>query len=287
MPNPEFIFDKESMERASSLTAELQEIHFKEVEASPERILSLEGDFNVIQNSRARLTSPLQEISREIPMIDILEDLQDFGLLAAVSKMTDQEMAVINTRDNKEIVPVLPERGLLEEWQRANWPHMPYFIQDGRYGRFLRGFAEDSLKIVSLKEAQQGFFTGLRSFLTARIGGVKWLGSRRFKSRGTGGGRGSGVGTGSSGASSTQLWEVRTPSRSGFSIAYHGTHAARTPIALPGGFTTPVNVYLPVGTLYLGADVGVGGTFIFDYAKMLSVPYPCSHPVHTISSPPI
>jgi hypothetical protein len=286
MPNPEFIFDKESMERAANLVAALQEIHSKEVEGSPERILSLDGNFKVIQDSRARLTSPLQEISRIIPMADVLEDLQDFGLLAAISQMTDKAMTVLNIRDGEETVPVLPERGLLEDWQRADWPFMPYYIRHRRDGHFLRGFAENALKIVSLKEAQQGFFTGLRTFLTARIGGVKWLGSKRFNSGGSGGGGGGG-GTGSSGASSAQLWEVHTPSRSGLSVAYHGTHAARTPIALPGGFTTPVNVYLPVGTLYLGADVGVGGTFIFDYAKMLTVPYPGPHPVHTISSPPI
>lgn len=283
MPNPEFPFDEESAAEASSIVAALRESHFKEIEERPQTILSPGGDLKLVQESRGRLTKPLREISREIPMKDVLDDLQDFGVLAAYGRMTDGVMTALRIRGGEAIVPLLPQHGLLEQYQRMGWPFMPPDFGWFREKFFHSGFDGNALQDVPLQKAQESFFSGLRSFLTARIGGVRWLRSNRFNSGGTGGGGGRKGGGG--GVSSAQMWEVRTTA-SGLSLAYHGTHAARVPMALPGGVTTPVNVYLPVGTLWLGADVGVAGTFIFDYAKMLTVPDVSSHPVHKMSSPP-
>jgi len=96
-----------------------------------------------------------------------------------------------------------------------------------------------------------------------------------------GGGRSGGGGStiSAGGSSSAQMWEVHTAG-SGLALAYHGTHAARIPVALPGGFTTPLDVYLPMGTLYLGANAGLGGAFMFDYGVILNVPSTHASPVH-------
>jgi hypothetical protein len=157
------------------------------------------------------------------------------------------------------------------------WPFMPPDFGWFREKFFQSLFDQKVIEQVSIKTAQDGFFSGLKSFLTARIGGVRWWRSRQSGGGGRSGGGGTSGGTGRGG--SAQIWEIHT-NASGLSLAYHGTHAARVPTALPGGVTTPVNVYLPMGTLYLGANAGARGTFIFDYGVVLEVPSTDAHPIH-------
>jgi hypothetical protein len=69
------------------------------------------------------------------------------------------------------------------------------------------------------------------------------------------------------------MWTIHT-SAGGLSLSYHGSHAVRLPIALPGGVTTPVTVFLPMGTLYIGANAGTAGSVLWDHTTMLTVPSP-------------
>jgi hypothetical protein len=289
MPSPsESPFDQKSTHEATELMNELRENHFKEVEARPAEMLSPGPNFESVQRIRNRLIRPLMKISREIPVEDICDDLEDFGVLAAYGQATDGVMTVLRIEENKTVVPVLPQVGLLEQYQMVGWPSFPPDFGWFRRKFFQVSFDESRLGQVPIKKAQDGFFAGLKSFLAARIGGVRWWRSRQSDGGGgtTGGGGGRGYGGsgggsgGAGGGRSAQMWEINTDGH-GLSLAYHGTHAARVANALPGGVTSPVDVYLPMGTLYLGANAGPSGTFIFDYGVVLNVPSTHARPVHT------
>ena len=289
--SPEFPFDETSTRQASELTNALRERHSKEVAERPAQLLEVGPQLEAVRKTRGRLTEPLDKISGDVPMEDILADVQDFGVLAAYSRMTDGLLSALRTGKDQSIIPLLPQVGLLEQYQRVGWPFVPPTF-DWFRSKFFGSFGESAIIEVPWQKAQESFFTGLKSFLAARIGGFRWSRTTRSNQQrrlggiggtifGGGGTSGGGGGTGSShGTSSAQMWEVHTAG-SGLSLAYHGTHAARIPVALPGGFTTPVNVYLPMGTLYLGANAGSGGTFRFDYTVQLTVPSTHPHPVHT------
>jgi hypothetical protein len=288
---PEFPFDDKSAHEAADLTNALRERHFKEIQARPSDILSPRPDFESVEHARGQLTGPLREISSDIPMVDVLADVQDFGVLVAYGRMTDGVMTVLRIGKDRTVVPLLPQHGLLEQYQGIGWPFIPPEFNWFRRKFFQSSFDEKALDEVPLQTAQESFFSGLKSFLAARISGVRWWRSRGAGSGSSGGGAGagggggrrgggSGGGAGSRGTSSAQIWEVHTLA-SGLTLAYHGTHAARLPVTLPGGFTTPVNVYLPMGTLYLGANAGAGGRTIFDYGVVLNVPSTHPHPVHS------
>jgi hypothetical protein len=276
MPNvpPEFPSDVQSAREAAVLTNALREQQLKELDAQPAEMFFAGLDFESVRRVRSRLTGPLEEVSQEIPMVDIRSDVQDFGVLVAYSQATGGNMLVLHIGE-KTTVPVLPQVGLLEQYQILGSPFTPPYFDWFRQESFKSSFDGKALSQVSLHTAQEGFFLGLKSFLAARIGGVRWW--RSQKSGGGGGGTSGGVG----GGGSAQLWEVHTDG-SGLSLAYHGTHAARVPpTALPGGVTTPVDVYLPMGTLYIGANAGPHGAFIFDDQVVLKVPSQHPHPIHT------
>jgi len=284
--SPELPIDEATEHEAAKLSAALLECHTAEVEDRPNEILEAGGGRRSVEDRRARLTRPLDEISREVPMPDVLADVQDFGVLAALARSESApSFTVLRIGKDRGVVPVLPPLGLIEQSQWIGWPfplrESFWFIQDA----FSFPFDKRTIERVPWNTAREGFFAGLRPFLAARIGGERWWRSQGPQSQQSGGEGGSG--TSGSGRARTQLWTVETK-RSGLSLSYHGTHAARLPMALPvgsdtPGFTTPVVVHLPIGTLYLGADAGDAGEIIFDYSKVVVVPSPCSRPLHNIS----
>jgi hypothetical protein len=285
--SPELQIDEATEHEAAKLSAALLERHTAEVEDRPNEILEAGGGRRSVEDRRARLTRPLDEISREVPMPDVLADVQDFGVLAALARSESAPLfTVLRIGEDRGVVPVLPPLGLIEQSQRIGWPFPLrgsfWFIQDS----FSFPFDKRTIERVPWNTAREGFFAGLRTFLTARIGGERWWRSQGPQSQQSGGG--GGTGTSGSGRAGTQLWTVETDSL-GLALSYHGTHAARwPPMALPvesntPRFTTPVVVHLPIGTLYLGADAGDGGKIIFDYRQVVVVPSPCSRPLHRIS----
>jgi hypothetical protein len=278
----EFPFSEGTVKEAESLTHALRECHLKGL-TEPKNVVAPGYDFAQTKRARSQFTGPLSAISREVPMADIEADVQDFGVLVAYARMTDGLLTVLD-RGKGLVLPVLPHSGLLENYQRVGWP----FVDPGS-GWFRRKFFQAYFDISILGDAkvevvQDGFFGGLQSFLTARIGGFR---SRRSGGGGGGGGRGTGGGgTGggsggrTGGTATAQLWEINT-SASGLQLGFVGTHSARPPTGLAGGVTTPVDVYLPFGTLYLAANASAGGSYVVDYGVQLNVPDPHPSPVHT------
>ena len=122
---------------------------------------------------------------------------------------------------------------------------------------------------IPIQKAQEIFFNGLSTFLPARIAGVRWGKSLKNQSPPGGGIGEPPVGPGG-GGSMGQWWTANTRS-SGLSMFYAGTHAVRYPPNYLSGLTTPLPIYLPMGTLYLGADAGPGGRVIWD-TNMVTVP---------------
>ncbi len=79
-----------------------------------------------------------------------------------------------------------------------------------------------------------------------------------------------------SGYRSLQEWTIHTL-ESGNSIYYGGTHAIRTQPIYLNAPTTPVDVILPMGTLFLAADAGPHGAYVWDSA-VITVPSPSPNP---------
>jgi hypothetical protein len=261
--------DEEVQTQAAALAESLQTTHVALLDSWT---LASELKYGLLpdqmQDIRAHITRALDDVARDIPMEDILGDVQDFAILSALNQnKQNDKMRGMRIGESGRVVPLLPPVGTME----GSPSFLAYFLENN-------GLLESSIAFVPLELLREGFFSGIVSFLAARISGVrKW----RAGHLSTGAG-GSGLGISGAGiGSSAQLWEINTIG-SGLSLAYHGTHVVRaSPIALPGGVTTPVDVYLPMGTLYLGANAGPGGAFVFDHGVVLSVPDLSSKPKHS------
>jgi hypothetical protein len=114
---------------------------------------------------------------------------------------------------------------------------------------------------VPVEVAQTTFFTELSSYLAARIAGVRWFRSRGLEQLSGGGA------SGPSDSAPVQKWKAQTQNP-GLSFYYTGTHAVR---GKKGNYLTglttrsaPLDVFLPMGTLLLGADCLPGGEVDFD-----------------------
>lgn len=229
-----FSIDAQSLAQAERLASELQDTQLSILEQESteglfDRVLSGPSTRDPINN----FTSPLTELASEIPILDISTDVQDFGLLAALSTYTNNYVLALPISEEKRL-PILPS---LEQFRSA------------------LAFAPIGAIHIPIKEARETFFQGLSSYLAARIAGVR-------------------AGLGSKGPDSAGQWWTATTKTPGLSIYYAGTHAVREPPIYVNGLTTttaPLSIFLPMGTLYLGADAGPNGDVIW-HSSIIYVP---------------
>lgn len=194
----------------------------------------------------------------EIALDDVAADVDAFSALSQVALRRDGFLPCL--RLSRSIaVPFLPVPA-----QESGFDSGYQFLE------FLSSRAE----MMPVGVASESFFKGLQSYLAFRIGGTRWSrqsahpAAKETLSLGSGP-PGNGQASGSGG--NFQKWSVRCVG-AGHSIYSVGTHAARYPANYLGAPTTPVDIYLPMGTHFLGADAGPGGRIVWDDKAMVSVP---------------
>jgi len=271
MPPSDFHIDAQSILQAEKLTADLQKSHISTVEKDSREIIDSFRSEPKPGTAITQLSKPLDAIASEIPLRDIGIDVREFGVVAALAHTYDRPIfALPMGPENAAVpVPVLLARRLLRALLRFGDLNLSldmaqaYFQDNEVTARFVR---------IPLKIAQEVFFHGLSTYLPARIAGVRWSRSQKNESPpGGGGGGGGGTSGGSGGGGSMGQWWTARTRRSGLSMYYAGTHAVREPPNYLSGLTTPLPIYLPMGTLYLGADAGLGGDIIWD-ESVVTVP---------------
>jgi hypothetical protein len=234
-----------------------------------------------LELSEENFTQPLNEMAQEIPLKDVQIDVHEFGLLALLFRSRGLDFPVRLMGEGAVLVPILPPIGLLQlVFGRSPFPNPLINFYDFYLGDvvsfiygLLRSAAGDNERSTTrpLEIAQQAFFKGLEPFLTARIAGVRWARKQDEGPPPGGGGRVPPLASGGpppagKASGSAQLWKVHTVG-SGLSLYYGGTHATRTTGIYLNGTTTPLQVFLPMGTLYLAADAGPGGALVWDDKK--------------------
>jgi len=274
-----FHIDANSFKDARRLCAELQSAH--------RRVLA---DRKTIKNSYLsswedegaddRFTQPLSEIRVDIPLDDVAADVRDFGNLSSLAEEFRLKLPVAVIDPKLPPLPLLPRRG----WRQVS------AIDPSLSQEIVEAMFEEILEISSMgldrsmlprKVVQDTFFSGLNTFLEARIAGVRWvkhageeIPGTRLLSAAVGGGGDTGGGGGR--VSGFQKWTVHSIG-SGFSLYYSGTHACRNGAIYLNAPTTPVDVYLPMGTLYLAANAGFSGGYVWD-KSVITVPSPTPAP---------
>lgn len=270
-------FDLVSAWNARRLTHALWRRHFAVIRNTPR---PLSGDLTTLPEIIQSYTRPLEKLAESLPLGDVRADIQEFGLLAMLAQDTGAELPVLSMNAGASAVPLLPPQGFWDSTLEGE-----YFSADQLTSNFQEFIHEASeLKghhLRSLNYVQKTFFRGLQRFLAARIAGVRWarkLPSQRYEEYRLaevgvaelafagegGGGAPPGQQTGAdSGAGLYQRWTVHTRG-SGYSLFWGGTHAINTKPHYLNGVTTPLDVYLPTGTLFLAADAGPGGDRVWD-----------------------
>ncbi|MFY9988548.1 MAG: hypothetical protein WAK31_27590 [Chthoniobacterales bacterium] len=257
-----FKIDGQSGLKAQQLTDELFNQHLLLVEKQSLGSLR-ELDFSSVDGTDL-FFQPLQSLANQIPLEDVRIDLRDFGLFVALMKDMREDLVAVQINEGKITIPVLPSAEMIGLLLRSNGRAFDDYLSLAKQVNWGRG----KPRRISWREASEAFFGGLRSFLAARISGFLWQNKRS-----TGGPSWSGPSAAVRGGSppptsggSGQWWAVHTKS-AGLSLYYGGTHVIRTPGIYLNGTTTPLNVFLPMGTLYLAADAGPGGGLIWDIGK--------------------
>ena len=203
----------------------------------------------------------------QVPLKDVAIDTQDFGVLASLLRQSNLKFPARRMGGNGTPVPILPPIGFLPFLFSPNRPFAEFLFE-----RLMTAPDRNNLTTLDVEEAQETFLTGLSYFLALRIAGVR---SAREQGGGQSINRGGPVRFHSGGgpppplsgtSGSAQLWTVHT-NGSGLSLYYGGTHAIRTTGIYVNAATTPLDVFLPMGTLYLAADAGPGGTLVWDDKK--------------------
>jgi hypothetical protein len=294
-PESKFFVDPTSAEQAEELMQQLRSVHMKLLEEPRELLRAYE---RTNMRGYRLFAEPMQKGPSDVPLRNLEADVDDFGEQCAVAKYLDKPLSGLRIDGERAPVPILLSSSLFGP-RRLMFLYQ--YMMEG-----LRDFAEEEngMEIMPLEKAQESFFDGLRSFLAARIAGVRWMqrrhgqgdrgedggGSSGFAKSGSGGGTGffsssGGGGTsgrgGGGGSSTGQFWEVHTTTKH-LSLYYGCTHAIRLPATHLGGLTTPdpsaspllcsLPVFLPMGTVYLAADAGPGGSLKWDTKGKITVP---------------
>ena len=285
MSGPKFHVDSLSSDRASEVVSALEHQQDFVIEHELPRAFRTFGYRSALKDAMSEFSSPLRRRMPDIPVRDVADDLEDFGTLAGIADVTGSLLPAI--RIGSKTIPVLPPKDHL-----ATLPASRLFSDQGE--SILQEIATATLKRDALvmqpaTTLRQIFFDQLKRFLAFRIAGAQWAQdnitdsalSFRGEPATAAAGAGGGGGWGSSGGStprkpSSQEWTVHT-SGTGFSIYYGGTHAIRSRPTYLNGPTTPVQVFLPMGTIILASDGGPGGDYIWDGSE---VDVPSENPVY-------
>jgi hypothetical protein len=255
-----FHVDEQSASEAAALTAQLRETHAEVVETADEAMLRefAEREF------RGKFTPFAYAIPDRltVALSDLIEDLNDFGLFATLFRRAGIDMPVTLMGPDKIPLPlVLSPDGL-------NFPFLSYQRTEPFFSKVSSLLeAEQNVSYRPWKAVQEAFFDGFQPFLATRLAGLRWFGSARPPGVPMAAGGGSG-----------QRWTIDTKSH-GLSFYYRGTHMGRVPATHLGGTTTPLVVVIPLGTVWLGADVGPGGKIHWD--KRGSIVVPSTKPTYT------
>ncbi len=218
------------------------------------------------------------EVKRALPegisVQDILEDIEDFAVLAALTERTGAPHLAVRFGDR--YVALLPARGVMNTLARMDWPFWPTPFFDRFTQDWFRGGLYQSLELRlqerSWEQSKGDFLSGLSLFLIARVAGTQWLNRGGVSVQ-------SARSSTPSLSSAGQWWTVETQA-SGLSAYCAGTHAARVPADYLAGVTSVsgassqphLPVFLPLGTMYLAGDAGPGGTLVWDDKTFVTVP---------------
>jgi len=293
MKASEFQIDANSWNDARQLTAELQREHSLRL-ADRDTIKNISFDYwdndggTSWQDERKgdQFTGALSKFQEDIPLDDVAADVRDFRNLASLADEFNLKMPVAIIDHKLPPLPLLPRKG----WRplAALDPSLSRKGVEDMFGEILE-ISSMGLNgsLLLRQEVQDAFFSGLSTFLAARIAGVRWvrkargeeIPGARLLTAAAGGGGGSTSGEGR--ISGFQKWTVHTIGV-GYSLYYSGTHACRTGAIYLNAPTTPVDVHLPMGTLYLAANAGFGGGYVWD-KSVITVPNPTPAP----GQPPI
>ena len=278
MPLTKFRVDKLSLNRANELVTRLKHQQKRVIEIELPRAFRTFGYGSALKDVASQFSDVLRRKRREIPLDDVEADVEDFGMLMAIAHETNARLPAIRLGLLKT-VPVFPPAG-----QLTSLPASRLFSASSESVlKEISGFGTNTALILrpaaSLREL---FFNRLRRFLAVRIAGVQWAtshigdGAFSFQSQpaslaaGAGGGSGGTGGTSSTGYPSAQKWTVHT-SGTGHSIYYGAYHGIRSRPIYLNAPTTPVEVFLPMGTIILAADAGPGGNYVWD-RSVIEVP---------------
>lgn len=276
MSAPEFHVDTLSSDRASEVVSALEHQQDYVIENELPRAFRAFGHSSALRDVANRFPSPLRRRLPDISIGDVAADLEDFGMLTAIAGRTGSRLPAIHI--GAQTIPVLPPKDLL-----TTLPAKQLFSEQSEsilWGIVSATIKSDALVLQPATVLRRIFFDRLKRFLAVRIAGAEWaqdnIGDAALSFRGepvtVAAGAGGGGGGVSSGGStprkpSLQEWTVHT-SREGFSIYYGGTHAIRSRPVYLNGPTTPVQVFLPMGTIVLASDAGPGGDYIWDRSEV-------------------
>jgi hypothetical protein len=233
-PPSSFRVDAESLAQATLLASKLRESHLAAIEERGPDLI-------------ANLIRPLAEFSSKVSLLDISADVQDFGLVIYLATYTNSSVAALPIGSLEKRVPILPSLEVLKG-----------VFQALRQSEGTPVFAPAGAVHISIIEARETFFQGLFSYLAARIAGVR-------------ANLGADAGTGNPGQ-----WWTATTQTSDLSMYRAGTHAVRHPPTYINGLTkppAPLSIFLPMGTLHLGADAGQGGDIVWDPSVVIVPSY--------------
>jgi hypothetical protein len=231
-----------------------------------------------------QFSEPLNALAEEVPVQDVKTDVEDFGLLSALAESGGSTLPALQV--GKRAVPLLPESSmafdLLQELLHSfgNFQQLlrPILLQS-----LLRTTTPAGVETVPLsrKESQAAFFSGFEPFLAHRILGCisgqsqtsvqgaespstqatapsaferKFEPAQKVQPRGGGGG---------------QVWTVHT-ARKGLALYCFGTHVARRNFIYLSAKTTPLDVFLNMGTWHLATQL-TPGNWVWDEA-VIEVP---------------
>jgi hypothetical protein len=249
---------------------------------------SLSEDFTHLPELVSSCTGPLERMAKGLPLSDVRTDVQEFGLLVMLAQIAGSQLPALLIDTEAAPVPLLPPQSFLVSTLNGE-----YFSADQlelNFREFVQAASEmNGYALRPVEYVQKMFFRGLQHFLAARIAGVRWarklpshmyeeyrlaeLGVVELAFAGGGGGGAEPPEQSSAanrGAGVYQRWTVHSVG-GGNSLYWGGTHAAHTSPIYLNGLTTPLDVDLPTGTLYLAADAGPGGSYVWDNA-IITVP---------------
>ncbi len=272
MQRTNFRIDPRSLREAAHVIAALQKQQNRAIEIEIPRLFrSFTYGFSVNEVGDL-FSSPLRRLKEEISLDEVEADTEDFGMLSAIADKNNSRLPMM--RCGLRTVPVLPPRDALKRFKVNELFSLPV---ESILEEVVNLPSDRSFVMRPATTVKRIFFARLKDFVAARLAGVRWARRQTGEEASTfrnqsivlAAGAGAGGGGGmirtaeSPGYRSMQEWTIHTKGH-GNSIYYGGTHAIRTEPIYLNAPTTPVQVFLPAGTLFLAADAGPAGEYVWD-----------------------